>query len=268
MRRREWASAGKCDLAATNCGKIRSAQAVEQQRAIIENLVQIIDMLMHQSTRESIADQLSKLEKIIKDIQKRQQSILDDTRKYEQARQSQGQFTRAQLAAILDLGRLQRSLQFDTIHIGRQLDRIAAFALAVDQASRNMDQAAGLLDRQQSGAETQQLQQNAMHRLDLLLDALKPEPPENKQNADNNAGNKAAPPNANQNQNQQQSIATLAELKLLKMLQEEINRRTAELAESIGPDGKPTEQQQKDYDQLAEEQARLAELLMKMMKEK
>jgi len=57
-------------------------------------------------------------------------------------------------------------------------------------------------------------------------------------------------------------------LKLLKILQEEINRRTTALAETIGPDEKPTDQQRKEYEQLAEEQARLAELILKMMKEK
>ena len=170
------------------------------------------------------------------------------------------------MAAIVELARSQRSLQVDAIHLGDQLS-VAAFALALDGASRDMDQAAGFLDRYQTAAETQQAQQNAMHRLDLLLDALKPEPPENQPNPPANAENKP-PANANQTPKQGQSTVNLSELKLLKMLQEDINRRTAALAEAVGSEGKSTDQQRKEYEQLAEEQARLAELILKMMKEK
>jgi hypothetical protein len=243
-------------------------QAAEQQTTIIENLRRIIDILIHQSTRQSTADQLARLENAVKFLHERQENIRNETRQMEQLRQSQGQFTRVQLAAILDLARLQRSLQIDAMHLGDQLaEASAAFALALDIAGRDMEQAAGFLDRHLTAAETQQAQQNAMRRLDLLLDALKPEPPENQPNPPANAENKA-PANANQVPKQGQSTVNLSELKLLKILQEDINRRTVALAETVGPDSKPNDQQRKEYEQLAEEQARLAELILKMMKEK
>jgi hypothetical protein len=161
---------------------------------------------------------------------------------------------------------LQRSLQVDTIHLGDQLGAAGAFALALDGVSRDMDQAVASLDRRSTGTETQQAQQNVMRRLDLLLEVLKPEPPENNQSKPNaNAGNKT-PASANQAAKPPQSIENLAELKLLKMLQEEINRRTADLGETVGPEGKPTDQQRKEYSELAEEQARLAEMILKMQK--
>jgi hypothetical protein len=240
-------------------------QAAEQQTSIMENLRQIIDILIHRSTRESSADQLARLENFIKDIRKRQESILEETGRFEQQRQSQGQFNRSQLAAILDLAKLQRSLQIDAKHLGDQLRAAAAFALALDGASRDMDHAAGFLEQHLTAAETQQAQQNAMRRLDLLLEALKPESPENQPNQPTNAENKISA-NADQAAKQPQNAVNLSELKLLKILQQEINRRTAALAETVGPDGKPTEQQRKEYEQLAEEQARLAELILKMMK--
>ena len=239
-------------------------QAAEQQKYIIGNLRQILDILMHQSTRESSADQLARLENAVKNLRGRQQNIREETQQMEQTRQAQGQLSRAQLAALVEVARSQRSLQVDAVHLGEQLNA-AVFSLALDGVSRDMDQAAGLLDRHLSGEETQQAQQNAIRRLDLLLEVLKPETPDNQQNAAANA-DKKPPANANQAPKQPQSIANLAELKLLKMLQEEINRRTAALAEAIGPDGRPNDQQRREYEQLAEEQARLAELILKMMK--
>jgi hypothetical protein len=153
------------------------------------------------------------------------------------------------------------------MHLGDQLSAAPAFALAIDGASHDMDQAAGFLERYLTAAETQQAQQNAMRRLDLMLDALKPEPPENQRNQPANTDNKT-PANADQTAKQSENTVNLCELKLLKILQLEINRRTAALAESVGPDGKPNDQQRKEYEQLAEEQARLAELILKIMKEK
>ena len=194
----------------------------------------------------------------------RQQNLQNETQQIELSRQNQGQFTRAQSAAVLDLARLQRSLQIDAMHLGDQLSAAAVFAMALDAASRDMDQAAGFLDRLLTGAESQHAQQNAIRRLDLILDALKPETPQNQPNQPANADSKP-PANANQPPNQQQNTVNLSELKLLKILQEDINRRTAALAETIG---QPSEQQHKEYEQLAEEQARLAELILKMMKEK
>jgi hypothetical protein len=242
-------------------------QAAEQQDIILEDLRQILDILIHQSTRESTADQLARLENAVKYLRGQQQNLWNETQQMEKLRQAQGQLTRAQLAALLDLARLQRSLQIDTIHLGDQLSDAVAFTMALDGASRDMDQAAASLDRRLTGVETQQAQQNAMRHLDLLLDALKPEPPENQPNPPANAENKKQG-EGQQPLAQPQNTVKLSELKLLKILQEEINRRTATLAEIVGPEGKPTDQQRKEYEQLAEEQARLAELILKMMNEK
>jgi Domain of unknown function (DUF4175) len=259
---------GQMRSCADNLRQNQIGQAAELQATIIDDLRQIIDILIHQSTRQSTADELARLENAIKFLRQRQEKIGNETRQMEQNRQSQGQLARVQLAAILDLARTQRSLQIDTMRLGDQIaEASAAFALALDIASRDMEQAAGYLDRHLTAAETQQAQQNAIRRFDLLLDALKPEPPENQPPPPANAENKP-PANANQATKQGQSTVNLSELKMLKILQEEINRRTAALAESIGPDQKPNDQQRKEYEQLAEEQARLAELILKMMKEK
>ena len=129
--------------------------------------------------------------------------------------------------------------------------------------TRPPDFSTGLL----TGAETQHAQQNAIRRLDLVLDALKPETPQNQPNQPANADNKP-PANANQPPNQQPNTVNLSELKLLKILQEDINRRTATLAATAVPDGQPSDQQRKEYEQLAEEQARLAELILKMIARK
>lgn len=130
-----------------------------------------------------------------------------------------------------------------------------------------MDQAAELLEKNLTGKETQEAQHNALRRLALLLEALKPEAAENQADIGENASGAKADV-GQQGQKPSQKSLSLAELKLLKMLQEEINGRTVALAEAVGPDGKPTDQQHRQYAQLAEEQNRLAELIIKMMNAK
>jgi hypothetical protein len=259
---------GQMRSCSDNLRQNQIGRAAEQQLSIIENLRQIIDILIHQSTWQSFADQAAGLEKLIKDFRKRQENIYDETRRLEQERQSQGQFNRDQLAAILDLAKLQRSMQIDAVQLGGQLGAAsAAFALALDRASGDMDAAAGFLERNLTAAETQRAQQNALRRLDLLLEALKTEPQENLPNQNPGEGNKT-PPNADQTAGQGQNAVNLRELKLLKMLQQEINRRTEALSEAIGPNAQGDDKQRQEYEQLAEEQAKLAELILKMLKEK
>jgi hypothetical protein len=124
-----------------------------------------------------------------------------------------------------------------------------------------MGRAADLLDDRATGAETHLAEQNALRRLNLLLEALKPEPlPEKKD--DNNGGqggqgNKpAAPPG--------DGIKKLAELKLMKLLEQEIHLRTIELQLAVG-EGPATDDQRRQFTELAKEQGKLADLMLKML---
>ena len=125
-----------------------------------------------------------------------------------------------------------------------------------------MGRAADLLDGRTTGAEAHLAEQNALRRLNLLLEALKPEPPpekkeENNEGGNGGQGNKGAKPPGD-------GIKKLAELKLMKLLQQEIQLRTVELQLAVGA-AAANEDQRRQFAQLAEEQGRLAELMLKML---
>ena len=129
-----------------------------------------------------------------------------------------------------------------------------AFHLALQGAGRDMGRAAGLLDRSNTGQPTQQAQQHAARRLDMLLEALRPEQqPEDNGEPGGGAGGQGGAGG--------RAVQTLAELKLLKLLQVEINLRTVQLEEA----GAPTDVQENEYDALAEEQRKLADLVLQML---
>jgi hypothetical protein len=94
-----------------------------------------------------------------------------------------------------------------------------------------------------------------------LLEALKPEPP--KEDPDDSKGGQGGqgaagkPPGS--------GIQTLVELKLLKLLQEDLNRRTEALESALGgADPLPAEVRRR-YAELSAEQGRLADLLLNLI---
>ena len=95
-----------------------------------------------------------------------------------------------------------------------------------------MGRASALLQRRQTGAATQQSEQNAIDRLKLMLTALEAEAPGKPANGDdpeNQGGEK-------QDGGAPGGVLPLAQLKLLKLLQEDLNLRTQQLnqAEAAG----------------------------------
>ena len=111
-----------------------------------------------------------------------------------------------------------------------------------------MGRAAGLLDRGMTGEETRRAEQTALDRLIQLQQALKPDPPvagQQPPQQPQQPGQGAEPP-------QSDAIHALAELKLVKLMQEEINRRTIELEEA-GQRQPLSEEQRAEVNDLADE---------------
>jgi hypothetical protein len=121
-----------------------------------------------------------------------------------------------------------------------------------------MDLAAAQLERRQTGAATVEAERNALHRLQMLLDALTPEKPDGDSASETEGGGRQPGP-------QGDGVQTLAELKLLKLLQEEINLRTVELQQSASGQGL-TEPQRRECQSLSEEQGRLAVLVLELIR--
>ena len=161
--------------------------------------------------------------------------------------------------AAIDLARLQHSLQADTARLGRQLTAAAPFALALDGAAADMGRAAESLDRRETGSATQDAQRGAVRRLDLLLEALKPEPPA-AQGGNSGGGNQGGPQGP-----QGDRIQNVAQLKLLKFLQQEINVRTEQLQRALTAAGKATEEQLRECAELGRQQGRLADVVLESL---
>ena len=103
------------------------------------------------------------------------------------------------------------------------------FHLALSTAGSEMGRAAALLDRRLTGQATQEAQQSALARLALLLKAVEPEKPGAGPEGSGNGGG------SGRQGNQPGGVQSLAEFKLLKLMQEDINLRTRTIAAIRGP---------------------------------
>jgi len=252
--------AGQC-AAGGNCQG--AAQHAAEAKKNLEQARQQLAQRRQQAEAELAGERLARLEDTLKQLRTRQQNVLDETLRYD----GLPRLSRAQAAGLRDLARQQELLQSETVRMADQLIRSGAFHLALSGAARDMGRAAELLGQRQTGPPTQEAEQHALGRLDLLLEALKPEPPEPEQenNGGNGAGGAGGAGGAKGQGGAAEAAQALAELKLLRLLQEEINLRTRQLHEAVAAAENVTPEQQRRYAELSREQGQLADLVLQLL---
>lgn len=237
----------------------RSLDLVEQaRREVAENRRQLAEQLAREQL-ETVASELESL-------QKRQQSAFDETVRLGMEFANRGNWTRGQLRSLKDLTENQSRLQSETEQLTEQLSAAEVFALTLRAAARLQRQAAGRLAERDVGERTQSQQQQALVRIQQLLKVLaeSQKPPGDEEPAgggESGAGDdtpqQAGPPG--------ESLPQLAQLKLLRTLQEACLERTASLDRRRGPDGTLPPDLNAERDDLAGEQAELAELMVDLL---
>jgi hypothetical protein len=235
-------------------------KAAEARRSLAEARRQLADQL-RKSAAELAQEQVARLQDNVNHLRRQQENALDEAQRLHGLEQSQGQLTRSQALSVHELARLQRSLQTDAAGHGQQLAAAAAFQLALAGAADDMGQAADSLDRRETGPPTQEPQRNALRRLDQLVEALKPEPP-----AEPKADQDSAPGGGDNGDKKQgpfgDGIPPIAELKLLKLMQEEINSHIETLQQKAAD--KPTPEQLRQYVALSRQQGQLADIVLRL----
>lgn len=248
--------------AAGDAGEAGEAQrALEESRNAEKSLEEANRQLAEtrQQTRQDLQrEQMLRLQHQIRGLVVRQRAVVELTAEMQEMRESQnGKLTRGQLTTVGDLANRQRALAFETGELAESLAYSEAFTLGLRGATREMLRAAKFLETADVGPQTLAAERTALLRLEQLHGALQ-------QDAQENGNTEGQQPNQpGQNGTQQDLIQRLAELKLLKLMQEEINRRTIELNLQRTGDGDLTEGQLRELSDLAKEQGELAELLSK-----
>jgi hypothetical protein len=168
----------------------------------------------------------------------------------------------AQQAALRSAAAEERLLADEADQLRPRLDAAPAFAFALEGIIDRLRQAAAGLQRGETGESVQQLEQAALARLEQMLSALKPD--------ESAASEDKPPPDQGQSPPMAQPppgdlAGAMAELKLLKLLQEEINRRTTELEGSRAKSGQLSPAEEEELAALAREQGRLADMVYNLI---
>jgi len=257
-------AAGQMGTAGDCAGGGRAAEAAEAAARAEKSLEDAQDELARrrfQAQAELALEQLARLQDALEHLRRQQDGALTDTQRYA-ALAAGGPLTPGQLAGLRDLARLQRSLQLDTERLGEEIRGAGAFQLALGRAARSMGRAAGLLERRQTDAPTTEAQEQALSRLDMVLEALEPDPPdEGDGGPSGGVGAGAGGPQGGV----PAGVQHVAELKLLKLLQQDLNLRTRELDRAVQAAGALTPEQQLEFDQLRDDQRRLFEQVLKLL---
>lgn len=244
-------SAEKGDLSeADNNAAAAQKDLDDAQRQLAETRRQAEADLAHQ--------QLARLEDALKGLVDIQTRNVADTVRLDKLRNADGELTRGQAQSVLDLGHQQQSLATDTDQLAAKLLGAETFHFQLQAAAHDMTRTATRLLDRDTGAATQRLEQDVLQRLQELIDAMKQEPPPANQQANSKNG-----PNGG-GEKSDKNVRSLPEVRLIRLMQDDLNRRTHRLDEAVGPGRAPTDAQQQEFADLTEEQGRLAELIVKL----
>jgi hypothetical protein len=197
-----------------------------------------------------------------------QRGVVQSTAELDAGRQSAQQLTDDERRTAADLAEKERTLAEEAHAQGEMISGLHVFVLALGRAADELAAAATRLDRGETGAATQQIEQQALARLEEIVAALsetsaeleaEPQQPGGAANAGGQPGEN--PPRL--------PAFDLFEVKLLRSLQADLNRRTKKLQQSgeqtvttpdVGQTGRESQAAE-----LAAEQRRLAELVSELL---
>lgn len=213
---------------------------------------------------ESLAfEELEKLNSKIKGLIERQEAVIQETNRLEQLRLTRGRWSRGQLKSLKQLFQVEQDLQLATRELALKLEAAPVFALAFEKVADQLETAVKRLDQRITDNETLAAEKMAKEKLSELLRILTETQALEQKQPDSNLDSDPESPKTIISQTDQVSL--VAQLKLLKLLQENILQRTRSFNNSLDQNKKLTSQQIQQRNELSKEQSDLAELSSELL---
>ncbi len=198
---------------------------------------------------------------------RRQQQVLDETVAIDSVRADAQNLTDEQMTTVTKLAGEERELASAAHAHSELLFGLGAVRVGLEDASRRLSAAAERLDNRDTGAAAQRAQRLALTRCEGMLQAFAQTQSEASPNNQNPGNQNAAPPGE---QPQRRPTFALLEVKMLRMLQADLNERTSDLQvrlDGLGTPGSADERSQliQEAHEIQAEQGRLANLVQEML---
>jgi hypothetical protein len=271
---------GDQDQAAQNLEQGKNAE--QQQDDALDRLDEAqreLQKAREDAEEELAREQLAKVADQLQQLKDRQEAHAAEAARIQRELEQRKGWTRGLRASLIDLQRAQDGLAKEATTVAeKQLADATVFSRILQKAAKAMEQAAVRLgDRaEQAGTrpedttpdeETARLQLEAIKRLNQLLDAAKPEkdvalrPQGGGQNGGGGGGGGGGSGGGGGNPD---GIPPLAQLKLLRALQSDVNARTEEFGKAH-PDPKQLDDKAREQlAQIRKDQQEVADLLEEM----
>jgi hypothetical protein len=216
-----------------------------------------------QNEAELEMEKMAQLEDSLRSLRDRQQKALDETQRIEQRVRLNGSLTRSEAASLLDLARNQRLLGSEAAGMAAKTAAAEVLHLALSSAVEKMQEAAAMLENRQSGGETQQAETAALKWLDHVLEALKKDPQTPGQSPPGSPADQGKKPPGVPNPGQ--ALRNLVQIKLVKLMQLDVNDQSRKAEQQALQGGGPGEEARKRLTELSRQQGQLAVLLLKLL---
>ena len=251
---------GEASRAESPLAASRHAKEAEE---LLNELGRLLDVKIADHKIEVVVEQQARLAEAVQHLHHQEEQIEAATREFAALERS-GPLSRAQIFRLLELARQQSLLQEEADRLTQSLAAASTFRFGLSAASAAMRQAAGCLRDRQTGADAQGAEQAAIARLALLVAALEPESKDSSptDNVLEGGSHLQDQPGGARPADQSSGITLLAEVKFLKVWQEDLNRRTQQL--DLDSVHTPQDELRKRHAELAEEQARVAEAALRL----
>ena len=260
--RRSGRAASRMDQAGRRLEQGGQEQARERQKEALDELQEAQEELAkarQQAEVELAQERLAKISDSIRQIHQREVGVKEEIGRLNESKGTKGRWTRGQIQSVSALSRTQRGLSDEAKGIIDKLAGVKVFVLVVEQAVEDMQRAAELLRQRRTDLETERNVDSAIRRFAQLLDSLR---------SDGGAQGKGK---KGQQQGQGgggggagDGIPNIAQVKLLKALQQEINSETERLVALRGGVEKPDEELERRFESLSRRQGRLADLVREL----
>ncbi len=227
------AASKKLDSASQTAGQgaaAKTADLAEDAKRDLDEAQRELAQERRQAEQDLANEQLASIRDSLLGLAGRQENIVKETKRMDGLRDDQGGLQPAHAQSVVQLAREQQTLHAESIDLSEKIASAAVFQLALRSAAEQMQQASDLLARQLTGDDTQRAVQFALARLQQLLAALDEDAKSSGESEPSNDGNSGSQPKLPPGQ----SLPSMAELKLLKVMQEDVYRRTTELRERLG----------------------------------
>jgi hypothetical protein len=201
-------------------------------------------------------EKLTKLADNLKGLAEQEDKLVTETTDYDKKATDNKALTPAQRASVRALSRVQSALKQETGDIAERLnDDAPVFSLTLKRAAGSMETAGTRLAKIQTDAETQSAERSAARRFRQLLDAMKPEPagPGQKGGGGGDGGGGGGGGDGD-------NLTTAAQIKMLKMLQQDVNERTEALDELRARNKPLSPEQEAEIEQLRRDEAGIVDI--------